>query len=173
MTTTKTTTTTMTTTTKGGVRRGRSWRTLPRRQWTSSWRGGRGRWWCATTTVTTMANKPILPYQRMPLPVAAGTTTMRHCGYGVAGGQPTEEGGASLPEQQRSGGGEAHHRRNDDDDGYQRGHHCGGYDAMGGGGGGGGDGGAVGWAIKGVRQLRPSSRPSPSSTSAVVVAVDQ
>ena len=40
MMTTKTTTTTMTTTMRGGLCRGRSWRTPPRRQWTSSWRGG-------------------------------------------------------------------------------------------------------------------------------------
>ena len=92
-TTTKTTTMTMTKTTRGGVCRGWSWRTPPRWQWTSSWQGGRGRWWRATTTATTMAKEAFLPYQTMPLPAAAGTMTTRHHGCGVAGGRPTEEGG--------------------------------------------------------------------------------
>ncbi len=63
------------------------------RQWTSSWQGGHGRWWRATTTVTTTAKEAILPYQTMPLSAAAGMTTTRCHGCGVAGGQLTEEGG--------------------------------------------------------------------------------
>ena len=66
-----TATTMMTTTmTRGGCHRGWSWRTPPRRQWTSSWQGGRGRWWRATMTTTTTAKEAILPYQTMPLPAA-------------------------------------------------------------------------------------------------------
>ena len=91
-----TATTTTTTTTRGGGCRGRSWRTPPRWQWTSSWRGGRGRWWRATTTATTTAKEGILPYRTVPLPAATGTTTTRRRGCGVAGGRPTEEGGGNI-----------------------------------------------------------------------------
>ena len=37
----------------------------------------------------------ILSYRTMPLPAAAGTTTTRQYGCGVAGGRLTEEGGGS------------------------------------------------------------------------------
>ena len=87
----------------------------------------------------------------MTLPAAAGTTTTRRCGCGVAGGRPTEEGGTSSPEQQRRRrGGGAHHRRNEGNDGYRRGQHHGWYNAAGGGWG----NGVVGRAIEGVRRLR-------------------
>ena len=93
--------------------------------------------------------------------------------YGGGGGGGGCRGGGGTTD----GGGGGHHRRNDDDGGYQCGHHRGGFDAAGGGGGGGGGVASSGGRSRACVEFghcrgRLRRRHRPSSTSAIVAAVD-